>query len=334
MIASHHAHFSVFPQICRILTPKILKPLLDAFVELDSEAKFLCKVRCNGIPIIMWYKDGKLLRKSDRITLSFDDKTYQLQIKNVTQADYGVYSFICADGISQLRSRAGLYIKPEKNQGVMYRVPVDFEKIDVDRHIIHNLIEEGERIELEIQLQNEVDIEFLWYKSNSRVVSDERITILHNGKCSTLSILEAIKTDSGLYHVMARSHKGLVSSFTSVVVMHNIENRERSPVIKELLPEEVACNKNENVNVMCKITADSHTLPPIWKKITNNGAGAEITNNEKFKKEDYGCGYIGLKLVNATLQDAAEYSVTVRNGLTNQIDSTSFFLLVAGMCNI
>ncbi|CAG5003253.1 unnamed protein product [Parnassius apollo] len=301
-------------------------PLQDIIVDEFSVALLECKISAQKIPSFTWYKDGQVISPSERIKITSNNEWYRLEIKSVAAHDYGVYTIICSDGIRQRMSKANLYVRPVRNfydnYGIVYMNPCPRESVAVFRHLIDLSLQIGERIELEIELKSACAEDFLWYKSNNLIDQDPRTIILKDSKTSTLSILRARKSDTGLYHVVAKTNRGITSSFAEVIVTNVLGIKGSIPSVIEHFPDELEIYVKENTRIMCKAKIDSHTLTRISKD------GLDIYDRFKITIEEYGGGYIGLEIVDPCLHDAGEYTLTLHHLVTGLTHSSSCFLSI------
>lgn len=70
---------------------KFTRALEDVEVKVEDSVKLLCEVNKDGTTAT-WYKDGNLLKPSDRFKVSQDGRRHVLTIKDITLEDESEYS--------------------------------------------------------------------------------------------------------------------------------------------------------------------------------------------------------------------------------------------------
>lgn len=306
------------------------EPLRDIVTDEFTSIVFECKVSdCSRRCIShTWYKDGKQIEASRRIKISYDGKWHRLEITSVTYKDYGVYIILLNNNFNEIFSKANLYVKEIKNKqnhDVLYINPKP-QCFNVTRHLRCTKVLVGDTIELEATFNSNILDDYLWFKSNQPLLPNERMIVLNDKRMTTLSILCAKETDTGLYHVVCKSEYGVASSFASVIVMNTnlvtLNTSEVTPSIDEPLPEELEVNVGEEGRFICKVTYDVNTLIQWFK----NGVKLEESNNIAI--EYYNNRYTCLRIKNACMKDGGEYSVVMRDEITGHTDTSTCFLTI------
>ncbi|XP_023937955.2 titin homolog [Bicyclus anynana] len=305
-------------------------PLRDIVTDEYTSIVFECKVsdcsrRCISYK---WYKDGKQIEATRRIKISYDGKWHRLEITSVITQDYGIYIILLNNNGKEIFSKANLYvreIKDMQNNDVIYISPKSW-CFNASRHLRCTKVLVGNIIELEATFNAESSDEYVWYKSNRPLLPNERTIVLNDKKTTTLSILCAKETDTGIYHVVCNSEYGIASSFANVIVLNTdldtINSSEVVPSIDEPLQEELEINEGEDVRLMCKITYDVNTVIH-WCK---NGITLEKQDNKV--TEYYNNRYTCLRIKSASVKDGGEYSILMRDEITGHTDTSSCFLTV------
>lgn len=311
-------------------TIEIEEPLHDIVTDEFTSVVFECKVReCSRRCIsCKWYKDGKQVEATHRIKISYDGKWHRLEITSVTCNDYGVYIILLNNNSSEIFSKANLYVKEvngNNNNDVLYIDPKP-QAFTALRHLRCTKVLVGDTIELEATFNADTLGDYLWYKSNRPLVPNERTIVLNDRRTTTVSILCAKETDTGIYHVVCKSEYGIASSFASVVVVNTnlitLNASELTPSIDEPLPEELEINEGEPVRLMCKVSYDVNTNIQ-WSK---NGLNLEESNNIVI--EYYNNRYTCLRIKNACMKDGGEYTILMRDEITGHTDSSTCYLTV------
>ncbi|XP_050361323.1 uncharacterized protein LOC126780714 [Nymphalis io] len=310
---------------------EVEEPLQDIVTDEFSCAIFECKIsdcseQCTSC---RWYKDGKCIESSRKFKITSNGKWHRLQITTTTALDQGVYVVLLKNYLGEVFSKANLYVKQIKenhvNNDVLYLSPMA-KRFDVVQHLRFTKVLVGDTIELEAVFNCDALEDYIWYKSNNLLVPNKRMIILNDKRTTTLSILCAKESDTGIYHVVSKSEYGVASSFASVVVintgLNTLNTSEVVPSIDETLPDELEVNEGEDVRLICKASYDVNTLIS-WSK-----NGARIEENKNVVTEYYNNRYISLRIRNTCLNDTGEYSIAMRDKITGQTDSSGCFLTI------
>ncbi|KRY70707.1 Muscle M-line assembly protein unc-89 [Trichinella pseudospiralis] len=200
--------------------PWFSKTLTDTWVEKGSDLMLKCKVDGDlPIEIKWWYKDGKLLRPSDRMAMTFDDDddgTVTLKILRCGYADEGLYRCVAANSVGTANSMGVVsvpvaiekqnFILPE---GVAPQVIVPLE---------NERCTEGDRLELNCQFSGS-NLQIRWFKDGLTVSSDGHVKVesAENG-WSKLIIPSLMLKDEGSYRCVASNEFGSATTkgFTRV----------------------------------------------------------------------------------------------------------------------
>ncbi|CAH2103685.1 unnamed protein product [Euphydryas editha] len=310
---------------------EIEEPLQDVVTDEFSSAIFECKISdCSEHCVsCRWYRDGKYLESSRKFKITCNGKIHRLEITSITTNDQGVYIILLKNYLGEVFSKANLYVRQIKEcniyHDVIYSKPM-LKRFHVVKHLkcVKALV--GDIIELEAVFNCDALEDYIWYKSNNLLIPNERMIVLNDKRTTTLSILCAKETDTGIYHVVSKSEYGIASSFASVVVinvdLNTLNTSEVVPSIDETLPEELEVNEGEDVRLTCKASFDINTSVN-WSK-----NGERIEENKNIVTEYYNNRYISLKIQNVSLNDVGEYSIVLLDNITGQKDSSTCFLTI------
>ncbi|KRY53788.1 Muscle M-line assembly protein unc-89 [Trichinella britovi] len=187
--------------------PWFSKTLTDTWVEKGSDLMLNCKVDGDFPMEIKWYKDGKLLRPSDRMSMTFDDDgTVTLKILRCSYADEGLYRCVAENSVGTANSMGvvSVPVAMEKQnfilpEGVAPQVIVPLE---------NERCTEGDRLELNCQFSGS-DLQIRWFKDGLTISSDGHIKLenAENG-WSKLIIPSLMLKDEGSYRCVASNEFG------------------------------------------------------------------------------------------------------------------------------
>ncbi|KRZ38331.1 Muscle M-line assembly protein unc-89 [Trichinella pseudospiralis] len=217
--------------------PWFSKTLTDTWVEKGSDLMLKCKVDGDlPIEIKWWYKDGKLLRPSDRMAMTFDDDddgTVTLKILRCGYADEGLYRCVAANSVGTANSMGVVSVPGNcefwlSSQPDLWCAVVAIEKQNfilpegVAPQVIVPLenerCTEGDRLELNCQFSGS-NLQIRWFKDGLTVSSDGHVKVesAENG-WSKLIIPSLMLKDEGSYRCVASNEFGSATTkgFTRV----------------------------------------------------------------------------------------------------------------------
>ncbi|CAG4977767.1 unnamed protein product [Colias eurytheme] len=307
--------------------------LKDVIADEDTNVVFECKIagECQ-IPedeiYATWIKDGEILRSSRRMRISIAGKWHRLEIRGITANDQGVYIILLQHFGVQSLSKGYLYVKLTKSLAnvPLYLTAAPRHNFGAVRHLVHTKVPVGGIIELEARFKQQKTEDFLWFKSNRVIVEDERTIILSDERTTTLSILNAQVTDSGIYLVMYRTRFGYESTFTDVIVLDLepaiIQRSELIPSIDEPFPRIMEAYCGAEVRMVAKVHYDSNTEFS-W------GRGPEpLLIRPNMEVQYFNNRYVALKIFCVAMADGGEYTLNARNRITGYTESTTCTLLI------
>ncbi|XP_041987324.1 titin-like [Aricia agestis] len=318
----------------------------DAPIQIDEELEDIIADECSCVVFecklsgkspkyssYKWYKNGKCIKSRPTVKATANGSWYRLEIISASIEDAGVYFLLLERNGSKVYSYANLYVRPIKNSvnnnnEVIYMNPHTNNRL-VEKHLLHTRVRVGETIELEAKFTDVVD-ECQWYRSNQLIVQNERTIFLNDTKTTSLSILCACETDTGVYQVISKTKHGAASSFASVVVIDtDLKVRNSCDVVPRIIDpmvDEIETNIGEEIRLTCKAIIDNNTSIKWLKK----GKPFEETlrSNEDVVQEIYNNEYISLRFLKPNLLDTGEYTLNLENKLTDVTDTSSCYLTV------
>ncbi|EYC10062.1 hypothetical protein Y032_0057g2745 [Ancylostoma ceylanicum] len=255
----------------------------------------LCCTLSDEIGVVLWYKDGKKLEESSRISFVNEGSKRILRINSVESADNGKYRCETSDGRNSTEGE--LIVKAEKSHITVG--PQD----QIIRHC-------GDNVTLTCELTRPTS-HIKWFKDGMEIWQQtDKYSIVTDGCCSTLQIHNFEKMDIGDYHAAVDSDE--ISAPARL-------NLETSPAIKirEILKNSVLVNAHAELDF--HIEVDGHPAPTV--AILHNGARIQ-TRALMEKYEDV----IRIRMKNLTREDNGVVKITAEN--TIGIDQKEFTIVV------
>lgn len=316
---------SVFLEGVQLHSPlSILENLDDLIVNEGESALFECKVDGHPDPIAIWYKDGEVLVPTARITIYAERKWRRILIDTVILDDHGVYTVVFNNGTNSDFSSATLYVAPPQGRtAVMYTNPCIRGALNLLKSLYNMTVSIGGPVDLEVEFNFPAVTPISWFKSNKYITASERIRISRTEMSSKLFIESAALDDTGVYVAVSKSCNGIASSIAKVEVVdvdltkYNIN----MPTIQEYMPDEAETNEDEELRLACKALYD-HNVEIKWFR------SGSMMDYDKRILEEYGGGYVALRITNVEREDAGEYSVELLNRISGQSDFSSCYVTV------
>lgn len=181
--------------------------------EAKEGEKVTLVVRVSGEPELTWYKDGKFLKMSDRITVECLDKdkgTYGLQFDDVKCSDSGRYKCVANNTGGESFCSASLMVKETISSPEFGEVSPAVD------------IKEGEDLGIEIPVSGKPLAKVTWYKDNVQLYSTARCKIQKVGDVYKLTIRQATGQDSGVYKAVAKSSAGSATKEIHVTITGSV----------------------------------------------------------------------------------------------------------------
>lgn len=197
-----------------------------------------------------WFKDGKPVEASSRITSFFNFGYVALTIKQLTIHDVGVYTCRAVNKMGQDTTNASLSIVTK--QDILYdsQNPGGLQKIqNLEDHTRYarkeqeevttvqaprflgplkgtNKILEGQRAHFEarVEPQSDLTMKVEWYHNGRPIMPANRIQTYHDFGYVALDILAVRDEDAGTYAVVARNSAGEAHLQGTMVVESKLDN--------------------------------------------------------------------------------------------------------------
>lgn len=190
---------------------------------------------------VEWYKDGKIVEASSRITSFFNFGYVALTIKQVTVHDVGTYTCRAVNTVGEATTQAKMtvitkqdIIIESQNQlgyekiqqledSTRYSKTVTHEKQREQEEILMNIqprflgplkgttkIIEGQRAHFEVRVepQSDLSMQIEWYHNGQPIMPANRIQTYQDFGYVALDILGVRGEDAGTYTVVARNNLG------------------------------------------------------------------------------------------------------------------------------
>ncbi|XP_011305282.1 muscle M-line assembly protein unc-89 isoform X2 [Fopius arisanus] len=176
--------------------PKIIKKMADTFAYIETDAKMTVQIQASPPPNVTWYKDGQVIKESERISFVKEgNDSYSLIIMECRLTDTGSYSVMAKNEINQTSDVWNFDVKcPPKIK----------KKLGENR-----IIEDGASLTLQIEVETTSESDVIWMKDEVVIRADERVIIeAREEGIRTLSINGTVGTDAGIYKAQVSNKDG------------------------------------------------------------------------------------------------------------------------------
>ncbi|XP_028968507.1 titin-like [Galendromus occidentalis] len=235
---------------------------------------------------ISWFKDGKILKSGESITVQSSEGMSTLKISKASSLDSGVYSCLGNNRLAEER--------------VMKQVVVE-EILQLSLNGVSR-IKIGRSLILSCTLLEGGKASFSWFKDGRLLRSDGRIDIHNSEDSSVLRVSRVESSDSGLHVCLANNgiaeERATKDVFVEESIQLSIQGLERIKVGRSLV---LTCVLIEGRDVSFSWFKDGRMLSP--------GERVTVQNSEDNSV---------LKIVRATGLDSGSYACLANNGVREE----------------
>ena len=288
-------------KIIKLIEPKILIVNCDETIKgkIGSPVTLTCEVNLPQGQVI-WYREGIKLTTSDStplkstgLTVKNTDVGRSLIINSLKKDDFGKYTVKTKDD----------------KRDIQIIQTTDDDQFKVLEHPPKLLdLDQGDELILSIVTNRKCSIEFS--KDNKILPTTEKFDKDKSIYTVTFTISKVDFNDQGIYKSSISDTK---YQYETEILVHEPYQRQKTDVLESELPllfikklEDQKIQENQSVTLECQFNRQPKSIP-IWFK-----DGKELIPNDNIQiiQEDT---YLQLKINKATVNDHAEYTLTVEN---------------------
>ncbi|CAF1262379.1 unnamed protein product, partial [Rotaria sordida] len=254
-------------------------------IEIGQPIHLECHVSGRPQPDIIWTKDGKEIKPSDRVEIvKKPDGTCSLTIKQATSDDKGVYKVICKN---KLQTR-------EAQTQIQVSSPLKFNTTLKD-----TIAQVGQSVTLEVDCEGLPKPTIKWFFNGQEITTSGKYKIESKGNLNKLTLPKVDLIDTGIYEVVVSNGIDTIKaqSKVDVCIKPKVEGK----------PSDVNVNINEPTKLQCKISA-SPTPTIVWLK---DGKPIEPSDNITTQTEPDGTQTLLFK--SAQITDKGSYTCQATN---------------------
>ncbi|XP_017774924.1 PREDICTED: muscle M-line assembly protein unc-89 isoform X2 [Nicrophorus vespilloides] len=217
-----------------VKAPPTICKMTDTTASTEQELKMTAEIDGIPKPTVQFYKDGKIIKNTELISIVEEGNKYSIVIKNTTLKDSGSYSVVASNEMAQVSQFWNLEI---------YCKPKILKKIGENKSISQKA-----EVELSIKMESQPPPEITWFKDGVEIKSDGHYIISDDGETYKLKITGSVTTDSASYKVRAKNIHGTSEDEARVDV-------KRAPTIVQALEDMTVTEHDKNVTLGLKVDA-------------------------------------------------------------------------------
>ncbi|KAJ8950645.1 hypothetical protein NQ318_010845 [Aromia moschata] len=227
--------FETYEHTISIIAPaKIKTKMEDMSVHADLLLKVEVEVEGTPKPKVQFYKDGKVIKESERVKISEAAEKHTLVFEKTSLTDAGSYSIVASNELAQVSQFWDMEVHSK---------PKFVEKLGADRQV-----SQGENVELKVKIESEPKAAVKWFKDEEEIKSDEHFVIKEDGDSYILRITGAVTTDAARFKCKAVNIHGSVEDDVRVDV-------KKAPKIIKPLQDMTVKAHDKNITFDVKLEA-------------------------------------------------------------------------------
>ncbi|CAF4411465.1 unnamed protein product, partial [Rotaria socialis] len=231
-------------------------------IALGQTIHLSCQVSGRPQPDVIWTKDGKEIKASDRVEIIKNvDGTCSLTIKQATSEDKGVYKVICKNKLQTREAQTQVQITSA---------------LRFNASLKDNITQVGQSVIFEIDCEGLPKPTIKWLFNGQEINASPKYKIESKGNVTKLTLSKVDLVDSGLYEAIVSNGIDTINtqSKLDVCVKPKVEGK----------PSDVNVHVNESAKLQCKISGSpSPTI--VWLK---DGQPIEQSDNITIQSEPDG----------------------------------------------
>uniref|UniRef100_A0A158R5E4 PH domain-containing protein n=1 Tax=Syphacia muris TaxID=451379 RepID=A0A158R5E4_9BILA len=195
--------------------PKVITPLRDAKILEGNRYELVARVDAEPPMQIQWLKDGIDIKDNIDYRTSFVNGLATLTIEETFVEDTAVYTLRVQNPSGVTETSAKLIVNSQSEMSSQ------IEEITKPRFIrqLHNVTgNEGEGVVMDCVVVGNPEPKVVWYKEEETIKESERIVLKFVGNHCSLSISDAVSSDSGMYTVRASNSVGDATNFCRLTI--------------------------------------------------------------------------------------------------------------------
>uniref|UniRef100_A0A1I7S955 Muscle M-line assembly protein unc-89 n=1 Tax=Bursaphelenchus xylophilus TaxID=6326 RepID=A0A1I7S955_BURXY len=290
--------------------PFFTKGLVDQWLDRGETVTLHCEVTGDPAPEIKWYRNGTLLKPSDKISIeNTPDGKCTCTVKDCNMTDEGVYRCEAENAHGKAKTQCNAHVDMELSKAE----PLKVEEGQPPRFIIP--LEDvttlkSSNVALECKVTGVPMPSCKWTKDGVPLFDDHHFEWDNNPAAGTYRLLikDFNSHYEGTYRCVATNESGSATTKSFVKLDDSVGDRKdvRPPHISAKLSD-VRVNEGQPLNLECRIDSD---VPP---EVTWYKDGAKVVPSDRVRLELTPEGYARLIIPSATLDDDGMYRIVATN---------------------
>ena len=162
-------------------------------------------------PTVYWAVDDEEVFEDDGIAFTQEGQMHSLVFKETVEEDEGIYQCVAKNAHGEVSCTAKFLINEEA---------VEPEFVQKMKHIE---IMEGSEARFEIEVSGSPCPEVTWFKKKEKLVESDKYNIVSEGLMSSLTVLNCVSSDAGVFQAVAENSAGKISSNAQLTVLEKVQ---------------------------------------------------------------------------------------------------------------
>ncbi|VDM08832.1 unnamed protein product, partial [Wuchereria bancrofti] len=319
-IFRHHSMDGAFERAItfeRNFPPRLLKSLEDIAVNIgDLSALLMCEIEALPQPMIQWLKNDKeICMEASKYEMKYDGSIVKLNIKNVVDADSGVYSVIAKNALGSIRSEAKVSIqKVKEKKKVKKMIPKEIDKekdtkitaqFEFNPKLADISAKVGDSVLLSVAINSHPQSEVQWFRNDEIIdINNPRFTIKKDNGRHSLKIMSCEIADAARWKVVAQNATDQCESECNINV--EVSHDLKAPEFKKMLAN-IQCEETSMVVLEVSVLA----RPP--PEITWYFGERELREGERYKLQHDDKNTYSITIPRTVIEDSGIYKCCARN---------------------
>ncbi|GFO38549.1 myosin light chain kinase, smooth muscle [Plakobranchus ocellatus] len=268
------AELEVFerPKLLTTQMPEWEKPLQDIVVRQgDTAVEITCSSKDLKNPSVRWFHNDTEIFSGFHTKLQHEGQVVKLTIKEVRESDAGQIKCVMTGVNGELESACSVVVRPPEKM----EAPVFVKEL-------HDMeVEEGDKLELDVQVKGTPPVEVYWYHNNVAITRDSPHFLLASlgSSVHTLTLPRAARECSGEFVCEAYNAFGDTDTFCRV---HVTEVEDPEPPSFVTRPVTLIAQEGESVTLTCRVRGQP--IPTVlWER-----QGVVISSCDKYQPTSLG----------------------------------------------
>ena len=270
--------------------PRFTKKLLDQTIEDGHKVVLETDVQGMPLPTVQWFKNDRLISKSDRIMIEVDGESHKLTIEAAEKNDLGVYSCAAKNSTGEAKQSMNLKMK-SSGKGLEFTKSLK----DMD-------IYEGKEALLQVIVDGELPVNCKWEKDGKPVRNTLSTRFEKKDNVCSLKIGKPTRLESGKYAAIVTNSSDSITSTCNVKVL-------QAPVKPSFILKlrDVTVFEGKDVEISAKVNGKPEPEVRWYLK------GEEIENGGRYNIVKRPDGRQILKITGLAVDDNGELKCAATN---------------------